>query len=629
MLDAMRRGASGWLAKGLFWLLVVAFAVWGIPHDFLNVGGNYLAKVGKTTISQDEYQEAYQSQMQMLGQLGRRLTPEQARQFGLHVRALYGLIDTAAVDDHARSLELRVAPETVAQQIAREPTFRSPDGKFDKLAFDNYLRQVRMSEQGFLAARAKDEVREQLTGTLAAGISVPPAMVEALHGWREETRKIEFLTVPVGAVTVPDADEAKLKETYESSKRNFVTPETRKLAVLMLELADVKARVSVSDEDVKAYFDTHRSELDVPERRRIHQIAFKDRAAADAGKKAIEGGKSFLMLALETEGAGGPLPGLLAKVDIGDQRLADTAFALPKDKVSDVVQTGNGPMLLMVSEIVPGKARGLDEVKDEIRERLTTDKINTELNNLHDSVDNNRNARKPLKEIAEAQKLKFAEITVDSANKTADGKPGLEHAEAQEIVEHGFQGAVGVDAEPVELKAGGFAWVDVLAVTPEKEKPLEEVKADVTAVYTEATRRKLLADLAAKIVERVNKGEALEAIAKEIGHGAKVETTNAINRATTPQGLSPGAVQIAFATAKGKAASAESADRTSRSVLRVAEITPAAAPTKEQTEKLTAELVNQMQGDAIQAYAVALREQLGVSINQAMLNRVTGVERQP
>lgn len=627
MLDAMRRGASGWLAKGLFWILVIAFAVWGIPHDFLSSNSNYVAKVGKTTISQEEYQEAYQSQMQMLGQLGRRLTPEQARQFGLHVRALYGLIDTAAVDDHARSLQLSVSPDTVAQQIAREPTFRTADGKFDKLAFDNYLRQIRMSEQGLLAVRAKDEVREQLTGALSGGVTVPPAMVDAIHRWREETRKVDFLTLPVSAVTVPEADVAKLKETYEVSKRNFVVPEARKFAILFLESADVKSRVTVTDDDVKNYFEKNRAQLDVPERRRINQIVFKDRAAADAGKKAVEAGKSFLMLALETEGAGGQMPGLLAKSDISDQKLADSAFSLAKDKVSDVVQTAGGLMLLMVSEIVPGKARGLDEVKGEISERLTDERFNAEMNTLHDAVDNNRNARKPLKEIAETLKLKFAEITADRANKTADGKSSLEHPEAQEIVEHGFQGAVGVDAEPIQLKGGGFAWVDVVAITPEKEKPLEEVKADVTAVYAESTRRKLLADLAAKTVERVNKGEFLEVIAKEIA-GAKVETTSTFNRATTPQGLSTGAVQIAFATAKDKAASAESADRTSRTVLRVTDIIAAPAPTKEQSEKLAADLARQMQSDAVQAYAVALREKLGVSINQAMLDRVSGGGRQ-
>jgi peptidyl-prolyl cis-trans isomerase D len=627
MLDALRRGSSGIVAKALLTVLILSFAVWGVADFVRGPGAGHLAKVGNVSIGQEEFQNAYQNQLQMLGQLGRRLTPDQARQFGLHIRALYGLIDTAAVDNHAKLLHLGVSPETVAQQVAREGTFRRPDGTFDRAAFDNYLRQIRMSEAAFIAARSKDEVREQLTGTLASSVAVPEAMIASVHAWREETRKLEFLTLPVGAVSVPAPDDAKLKETYEASKRNFMVPEQRKLAVLLLEQAELKARVSVAEDEIKEYFEKNRAQLDIPERRRINQITFKDMAAAEAGKKAIEGGKGFLMLALETEGAAGHLPGLAAKNEIGDTKLADAAFSLPKDKVSDIIQTNGGSVLLMVSEIVPGRARSLDEVKDEIKDRLNTDKINAELNNLHEAVDNNRNARKPLKEIGETLKLKYVEVSVDRANKTAEGKPGLEQPEAEAIVEHGFQGAVGVEAEPVELRAGGFAWVDVLAVTPEKEKPLEEVKADVTAVYTESTRRKLLSELAAKIVERANSGETLDAIAKEIA-GSKVETTNPITRSTTPTGLSQGAVQIGFATAKGKAASAESADRTSRSVLKVVEINAAPPPTKEQKERISAELSQQMQGDAIQAYAVALRDKLGVTINNAALNRVAGGDRQ-
>lgn len=625
MLDAMRRGASGWLAKGLFGILVLAFAIWGIPHNFLSFSESFVAKVGNVEISPEEFQNAYRDQIDRLGQLGRRITPEQGRQFGLDIRALYGLIDTAAVDSHARQLHLAVPDETVALQIAREPSFKTPDGKFDKMAFQSFLNQIRMSEGQFIAQRRKDEVREQLTGALVGSVAVPGPMVETLHAWREEKRKIRYLTIPEGAVQVPEADEAKLKETYEQAKRQFMTPEVRKLGVLALELSNVKARVNVTDDDIKGYFEKNRASLDIPERRRIHQVVFKDRAAADAGKKAVDAGKPFMVLALEAEGAAGRLPGLVARADLGDLKLAETAFSLPKDKVSDILQTSAGPALIMVGEIVPGKTRTFEEVRDEIREQLTAQKVNEELNALHDAVDNNRAARKTLKEIAEILKLSYAEAATERNNRTSEGKPAFGLADAQEIVEAGFQGAAGVEADPMELKDGGLAWVDVLEVVAEKEKPLEAVKGDVKAVYTDTTRRKLLSDLAAKVVDRINGGETFAAVAKDVG--GKVEVTDAITRTTTPQGLSSGAVQLAFATPANKAASADSADRKSRTVLRVVEVIKPDAPTKEQADALKAELERQMQSDSLQAYAAALRDQFGVRINQSVLSRAQGGER--
>ena len=168
MLDALRRGASGWIAKIFLSILVLSFAVWGVADVFRGYGAGSLAKVGDIEITPEEFQSAYQNQLQMLGQLGQRLTPEQARQFGLDMRALYGLIDTAAIDGHARQLNLSISDEVIAQQIAREPSLRTSEGKFDKQAFEAFLRQIRMSEQGFLAQRRRDELREQvLSGATA------------------------------------------------------------------------------------------------------------------------------------------------------------------------------------------------------------------------------------------------------------------------------------------------------------------------------------------------------------------------------------------------------------------------------------------------------------------------------
>ena len=90
----------------------------------------------------------------------------------------------------------------------------------------------------------------------------------------------------------------------------------------------------------------------------------------------------------------------------------------------------------------------------------------------------------------------------------------------------------------------------------------------------EADRRKEVTALASKLVERLAKGETLEALAKETG--AKVEKTSAVTRSTSPPGLPQNAVQQAFALPKGGATSAPTADGKARIVLRVADVVPGA-----------------------------------------------------
>src|SRR6185312_8784437 len=183
--------------------------------------------------------------------------------------------------------------------------------------------------------------------------------------------------------------------------------------------------------------------------------------------------------------------GLFARKDMIDPKVADVVFALKKDELSKPVEGQFSIVLVRVSEIVPGKQRTYEEVKNEITERLADDRASQEIQALHEKVESERSAGKSLKEVAESLKLPFREIAaIDRAGKTGDGKPAIEIPEAAKIAEAAFAGVVGVEAEATDLGDGGYVWVDVLGVTPEKQKELEEVKAEVKAGAIEADRRK-------------------------------------------------------------------------------------------------------------------------------------------
>src|SRR5581483_2366997 len=163
---------------------------------------------------------------------------------------------------------------------------------------------------------------------------------------------------------------------------------------------------------------------------------------------------------------------------------------------------------------------------------------------------------------------------------------------------------------------------DVVAVTPEKQKPFEEVKDEVKAGAIEAERHKEVVALAGKLVDRLAKGEGMEELAKETE--GKVERTPAVTRNTAPQGLPQNAVQQAFALPKGAATSAPTTDGKARVILRVAEIIPAPPPTPEQSDRLKAELVRQMQTDVLTEYVAGLQTRFGLSVNDAALRQAVG-----
>ena len=629
MLDSLRRGALNWFAKGLLGLLVIAFAVWGIGDVVRNVGRGTLATIGSSQITVDDYRQAYQDEMASLTRrFGRRLTSEQAKMLGVEQRALSRLISAAAIDHHARDLQLALSDQGMAEIIRNDPGFQGPDGKFSKELFQNFLRQIGLSEGRYVTTRRQEELRDQLTESLLSGLAPPQAMLETLYRYREERRVIEFFTPDFDKlITLAEPEESKLTEYYEQNKARFTAPERRKINVLALTRDAAKQRTSVSEEELKAGYDADKEKFNIPEMRRITQLTFPDKAAAEAAYAELSkaGNLAEAIAKLGFKESDIEL-GLLAKRDMIDGKIAAAAFALPKDELSQPVDGQFATVLLRVAEIVPGKQRSFEDVKGEISDRLVEERANLELQALHEAIENDRYSGKPLREIAEKLKLPFLEIAdIDRTGKTADGKPAVAEADAAKVAQAAFGGNAGIEAEAVELADGGYAWVDVLQVTPEQQKTFPEVAAEVKTQFLDQQRRSEVSSLATKFVDRLNQGEAFEAVA--IAADAKAEKTNPVTRSTSPPGLTANAVQQAFTLPKGRAASAPTTDGKGRSIIRVSEIIPAPAPTPEQTAALKTELNRQLQTDILAEYIAGLQARYGLTLNQEALKQALGGDR--
>ena len=630
MLEALRRGSQGIVVKILLAILILSFAVWGVADVFTGASRNSIAQIGNVEISPDEYQRAMQNELNALSyRAGRRITAEQARAFGLDQQVLNRLIGWAAVDTHSHELELALSDTAIVDGLKRDPAFHGADGKYSRSTVDAVMSQLNLSEAGFLKLRRQEQLRRQVTGALADAVVVPDVMIDAVNAYREEARVLTYTRIdPDKVVKIEPPDEAKLKETYDSNKHDFATQPTRKLAVLMLSVEDAKKSTTVTDEEAKAAYEQEKSNYDTPEKRRIQQISFPDKAAAEAAKKAIDAGESFVDAAKAAGAKESDIDlGLVTKDQLFDPNIRDAAFALEKDKVSVPVEGRFATVLLRVTAIEPGTSSTFDAVKQKVVDKIANEKAHVEINKLHDEVDDGRAGGLPLKDIAEKIKLTFLDIpSVDRKGLLPDGKPAIDRPGGPAVIAAGFQGQVGVEQDPVELPDGGFAWIDVLGITPAVDRPYDDVKDDVKALYEKNERARQIREFADKLVERLKKGETMDAIAADAG--GKVETTPPLTRATTPQGIARTAVAQAFALPKGGARSADSDDGLTRQVFQVKDVVPAPAPTKEQKERIATELRGNLENDAISAYVGSLQRRFGSSINHAAFDRLRGANTQ-
>lgn len=632
MLQNMRNASQHWLGKIIlsvvFVCLISGVAIFGVEDFFRGASTTTVATVGKAQISAEAVRTAYQNQLQRYqSQTRRSLTPDQARALGLDRQVLAQLVSEASLDQQTASLGLSIPDSAVLRAIREEKSFQGADGRFDASLFYQTLQRAGITEATFVHEQRAVAARLQLAEAVAADLHVPQALREAVHRYTTERRAVSVMLLPpsvAGEIPAPTEDE--LKAYYEENKSAFRAPEFRSATLLVLDPQAIAKTVTVSDEDIAKRYDAEKARHRTPERRTIQQIVFPDAAAAEAARKAIEGGeKPFEVVAAEVGGDPQNLSlGTLSKAQIFDPAVADAAFALAKDAVSAPVKGRFGTVLLRVTAIEPETVQTLADASADIRKEIVQQRAANGIDEAHDAIEDQRANTKPLADIAKERALPLLMIPAidaqgrDPAGKIVEGIPDSDTTLAAL-----FRAEIGSDSEALRIKSGGYVWYDVTNVDRTHDKPLDEVRAEVTARWRAAETAKRLVAKAKELVAKLDKGEAVDAVAAEAG--LTVQTLSDIARSQPQPPLTADIVNRVFTTPVDKSASAEAGE--SRAVFKVTAATmPAYVPGSptdvDNAKRFQASLADDILGE----YIADVQKSAGITINQAAFRRAIGGE---
>ena len=164
MLRGMRKASSNWLGRIIMALVLgtiaVSFAIWGIGDIFRGFGRSTVAKVGSTEITIDQFRQIYNDRLQQLGrQIGRPITPDQARLLQIDQRLIGQLVAESSLDQRAHQMGLNLSDAEIARQIMNDPNFRNPGGQFDRARFEAMIRNAGYSEPRFAAEQKRLALR--------------------------------------------------------------------------------------------------------------------------------------------------------------------------------------------------------------------------------------------------------------------------------------------------------------------------------------------------------------------------------------------------------------------------------------------------------------------------------------
>jgi len=631
MLRGIHKASSTWLGKAVMaavmGVIAISFAIWGIGDIFRGFGRNAVATIGGTEISIEQFRQFYNDRLQQLGrQVGRPITPDEARARGLDRQLLAQLIAETTIDEQAKQLRLGIDNAEIAKRITSDPSFRGPDGQFDRQRFEQIIRQAGFTESRFIDEQRRTMLRRQLGQSVTSDLKVPATALAALNQYQNEKRAIEFVVLETAqAGDVPAPTPEVLSKYFEERKALFRAPEYRNITLLFVAAADLAKPDAVSDADARAYFEQRKDSFGRPEKRELRQIVFQKPEEAAEARDRITKGATFDDIAKERQLKESDTDlGMVAKADIIDPAIADAAFSLKSGETSAPVKGRFGTVLLQVRKIEAGEEKAFEQVAAQIKREIAESTAKSEVGNLRDKIEDERAAGSTLAETAKKLGLKSVSIEgVDRSGRGIDGKPVAGLPQSPNVISAAFASDVGVDTEPLQLPGGGYLYFDVTGVTPSRERPLEEVKDQVAARWRDDEIAKRLQAKADDLVGKLKAGTPFAQAASEAG--LTVQTAKDLQRGK-PGGFVPAkTIETVFRTPKGVPASAEGGKETERFVFRVTDIIdpPFEAGTP-QGQAITTTLQSSYTDDLVGEFIGRLENEFGVTVNPAALNQVTG-----
>jgi peptidyl-prolyl cis-trans isomerase D len=635
MLRGIHKASSTWLGKGvlavIMGFLVISFAIWGIGDIFRGFGQNSAITVGGTEISLEQFREYYTDQLRQLSRrAGRSITPEQVRALGLDRQIIGRLVAETTLDEQAKAMGLGISNAEIAKRITTDPNFRGPSGQFDRARFEELIREAGYSEGRFVEAQRKVILRRQIVQSFAGELHIPVAAMTAINQFRNEKRSIEYLALGAAqAGDIPAPTSAELDTYYQAHKVLFRAPEYRKVTLLALSPAALAKPDAVTDADAKKYYEQHESAFGKPEKREIKQIVFPNAEEAKAARERIDKGESFADLAKQRGlKASDTDLGMVTKSAIIDPAIADAAFSLKPNEVSQPIKGAFGTVLVTAGKIEPGAQKSYEEVAPQIKQQIAESRAKTQIDDLRDKIEDERAAGSTLAEAGQKLGLKPRVIdAVDRSGRAPDGKPIPDLPQQPNVVASAFASDVGVDNDALQLPGGGFLYYDVTGITPSRERPLDEVKDQVAKHWRDDEIAKRLKAKTDEMVGKLKSGSTLAQLATDAG--LQVQKQAGLQRGK-PAGFLPAKlVEAVFSVPKDVPASSDGKQATERYVFRVTDVVdPKLEAASTEGKAIATSLANSYTDDITGGYIARLESEFGVDVNQSVVNQVIGGARQ-
>jgi peptidyl-prolyl cis-trans isomerase D len=637
MFDFVRNNTK--MMMGLLFLLIIpSFVMFGMDgYTRFNDQGAVVAHVDGNKINQADWDNAHKREIERI----RAQMPNVDSKMFDSPEARYATLDRMVQDQvlvaAAKKLQLTTSDARLARELQQNPaiaSLRGPDGKLDMERYRQLVGSQGLSPEMFEAQVRNDlSTRQVMQGFQSSAFTSQAQAGVGLNAYfqRRDVQIQRFSTAEfLSKVQVSEDD---VKAYYQSNAASFKSPESADVEYLVLDVESVRQNITVNEADLKTYYEQNVQKMAAKEERRASHIlinAPKDASAADK-QKAKTKAQELLEQVRKKPAAFAELakqnsqdPGSASKG--GDleffprgamvKPFEDAAFALKKSEISEVIESDFGYHIILLTDIKIPKTKSFEEMRPEMEAELKKQQAQRKFAELAETFTNGvYEQAESLKPVAERLKLtvqKASQVTRNPAQgvKGPLANPKFLQALFSEDATQKRRNTEAVEIAPSTLAAG-----HVVSYTPAATRPLADVKDQV--------RKQLEQERAADMARE--QGKARLTAWKVNADGAALGAPLVISR-DQPQNQLPALVDAALRTNTATLPAWTGVDlgQQGYAVIRVNKVLVRELDSKEKAQQAQQQYTQLWAAAEAQAYLAQLKQLLKVEIVVPKPNKSTG-----
>ena len=402
-------------------LLVLGLAGFGLQDVLSRWGTSKLATVGEVEISTEEFGQSFIREINYISQnIGKNLTIEEAKSFGLHLQVVERLINRSLLDQLLIDLKISVGDVLLLKNLKTNPNFKNAEGNFDRKKYNDYLSKINLSENEFEKILRNDLSRGLLTQILDPNFNHNQNIVKTIASYIGEEREVKLYKLNYDTNTsLQDFNKDDVRKFYENNKNNYSSKSIRKYSVLNINQSQFLNEIEITEEEIQNIYEERKQNFTQPEFRELSRIIFQTSDLAnEALNKILSNEKTFEQIGKDLNLNRKEINfGTYSKIDLDDE-LSDFIFDT-KIKKNSIVGPINGELgfeLYKVNKIIPEFVLGEEKAKSQIINEIQLENSLNKLSEMIPEVEDMIASGETLEEIARKYQMNIENIEISKGD---------------------------------------------------------------------------------------------------------------------------------------------------------------------------------------------------------------------